>query len=85
MYMETTGNDIGSIETLQRIDSVDGLRSMLNTEIHRFTCEKQRYGAIHKVLDPISKCVSQILDVASDVAESVSSRSFEMYVFKTLK
>ncbi|EED80979.1 predicted protein [Postia placenta Mad-698-R] len=72
MYMETTGNDIGSIETLQRIDSVDGLRSMLNTEIHRFTCEKQRYGAIHKVLDPISKCVNQILDVASDVAGSAA-------------
>ncbi|KAF9806300.1 hypothetical protein IEO21_08743 [Rhodonia placenta] len=72
MYTATTRKDIISVEMLQGIDSVDGLRSMLDTETHSFTHEKERYGAIHKVLEPISKCITQILDVVSDAIESAA-------------
>ncbi|EED80974.1 predicted protein [Postia placenta Mad-698-R] len=75
MYTATTGKDIISVEMLQGIDSVDGLRSMLDTEAHSFTHEKERYGAIHKVFEPISKCITQILDVVSDAVESHLSHS----------
>lgn len=86
MYTATTGKDIRSVEMLQAIDSVDGLRSMLDTETHSFTHEKERYGAIHKVLDPISKCITQILDVVSDAVESVRPcPSTDTYAFITPK
>lgn len=67
---------------LQGIDSMVGLQSVLDTQEYRFKGEKQRYDAIHKVLDPVSKCVSQLVDIISDAVESVScSPSTHTHIF----
>lgn len=70
-YESKTGKDLSGIQNIQGIDSLDKLMSLLDGGEYRFVRDNKKYEEMHRVLDPLCKVMDKVLDIVSDVAESV--------------
>lgn len=70
--MASSGVEMSSWESLQRVDSLAALDSALNGRKYRFQQERMKGRDVERVVRPIIGFVKTFLDPAADLVEPVS-------------